>query len=412
MKFPFYIARRYLVSKKSHNAINLISRISMVGVSLGALALVVILSVFNGFDSLIKSMMSSFYPDIKISPASGKTFVLTDSVKQIIANMDGVIAYADVVEEDALFKFNDQYHLGRIKGIDSGYAEVTGIDTMMVEGKFTLHDGPFEGTIIGLGVQYYLNARLNFDKPIHIYIPKRTERFSLHPDKALNRTYLFPTGVYQVDQDIDSRYIFIPLKVARQLLDYTNEISHLEIGVSNKTQIKPFKENLQKLLQPYNLVVETRYEQNKVFYKTMQSEKWMIFFILIFILFVASFNVISSLTMLIIEKKKDIATLRSLGADVQKIKSIFLTQGWLVSALGAIIGICTGVLIVWVQQQFGLIKLGGSGSFIIDAYPVKLKFSDTMLSFVVVLIIGFAAAWIPIRYITGKFVSEQNISAQ
>ncbi|NBC82481.1 MAG: FtsX-like permease family protein [Bacteroidetes bacterium] len=412
MNFPFRIAKRYLFAKKSHNAINIISYLSMAGVAVGTMALIIVLSVFNGFDSLIKSLFSSFSPDIEITALEGKSFSLDTLDLAKLQQLDEIEAIAEVVEENALFKYDDRYHIGNIKGIDSTYTRITGLDTMVMRGEFDLAVEPYSKTVIGQGVAYYLGIRLSLDRPLIIYMPKRTRNISYNPEQAFNERYLFPSGMFQVEQEFDSKYIFVPISIARDLLEFKNkQVTALEIKLIPGTSYSQITDKLQSLLGS-GFEVKDRYRQNEIFYKTMKSEKWMIFFILIFILILASFNIIGSLTMLIIEKKKDVSSLRSMGADIHLIRKIFLTEGWMISAIGACIGLVLGILISWLQQHFGIVKLGGSGAFIIDAYPVKLALLDILLGFTSVLAIGFLAAWFPIRYITGRYVIQQHYSTR
>jgi len=409
MNFPFQLAKRYLFAKKSHNAINIISYLSMGGIAVGTMALIVVLSVFNGFDGLIKSMFNSFSPDIVVQAKKGKSFLLDTIPSQEIKEITGIIAFSEVVEENSLLKHTDRYHIGRIKGVDSAYNYITGLDTMLVEGDFALEREPFPTAVIGRGVAYYLGVRLNLDRPVFMYMPRRTSGISYNPEQAFNKKYVFPSGVFQVEQEFDSKYIFIPISMARELMEFKpNEVTAIELKVHPQQPAKTVVKALENTLGP-NFEIKDRYQQNEIFYKTMQSEKWMIVFILLFILLLASFNIIGSLTMLIIEKKKDIGTLRSMGANTGLIKKIFLTEGWLISAIGATIGLVLGIAISWLQQEYGLIQLGGSGTFIIDAYPVRLNAGDIAFGYMSVLLIGFVAAWVPIRYITGKYVLSDDI---
>lgn len=406
MNFPFFISKRYLVAKKSRNAINIISMISIIGVTVGVASLIVVLSVFNGFDGVIKSMYNAFDPDIKITPATGKVFVLKDSVKNQILNHPAVLDVAESFEENALLKYDEQQYIATIKGVSENYKKVSGVDTMMVAGEYILESDNQQFAVVGQGVAYYLSLGLNYINPIVIYVPRREANISTNPARAFNRNYIFPSGVFGIQQEFDKKYIIVPLDFARELFDYTNQVSALEIKLMPGVKTDYVQQDLQKILGN-RLVIKNRYQQHEAFYKIMQSEKFFIFIILTFILIIASFNIIGSLTMLIIDKKDDIATFRSLGASLKTIRKIFLTEGWLITIVGAVFGLILGGAICWLQIKFELVKLQGSASFIIDAYPVAISWTDFVAVFVTIGLIGFLAAWYPVRYITKRYVIQE-----
>jgi len=403
VNLSFYIAKRYLFAKKSRNAINIISGVSVFGVAVGTIALIVVLSVFNGFDDLIKSLYSSFDPEIKITPAEGKTFVPHSASFDTLRQLEGVIFFSEVLEENALLRYGEKQYIATVKGIDEQFSDVTGIDTMIVEGEFSLYKKNRPYAIVGQGIAYYLGMGLNFITPINIYSLKRTGNISVNPEQAINRKYIFPSGVFSIEQEYNTKYILVPIQFARELLQYTDEVSALELRLDPEADPVAVQDRIQSLLGD-NYVIQNRNEQNELFYKIMKSEKWAIFFILTFILIVASFNIIGSLTMLILDKKKDIETLRSMGASDGLIKRIFVTEGWLISFSGALIGLLIGSLISWLQAKYGLIKLCGSGSFIIDAYPVVYQFTDVIKVLLTVMFIGFIAAWYPVRFTSKRFI--------
>jgi len=406
LNFPFFISKRYLVAKKSRNAINIISMISIIGVTVGVASLIVVLSVFNGFDGVIKSMYNAFDPDIKITPATGKVFVLKDSVKNQILNHPAVLDVAESFEENALLKYDEQQYIATIKGVSENYKKVSGVDTMMVAGEYILESDNQQFAVVGQGVAYYLSLGLNYINPIVIYVPRREANISTNPARAFNRNYIFPSGVFGIQQEFDKKYIIVPLDFARELFDYTNQVSALEIKLMPGVKTDYVQQDLQKILGN-RLVIKNRYQQHEAFYKIMQSEKFFIFIILTFILIIASFNIIGSLTMLIIDKKDDIATFRSLGASLKTIRKIFLTEGWLITIVGAVFGLILGGAICWLQIKFELVKLQGSASFIIDAYPVAISWTDFVAVFVTIGLIGFLAAWYPVRYITKRYVIQE-----
>lgn len=405
MNFSFYIAKRYLFAKKSRNVINIISAISVVGVSIGTMALIVILSVFNGFDNLVQSLFNSFDPDIKITLKEGKTFSSAAERIQNLKKLKGVLYMSEIIEENALLKYDDRQYIVTVKGVSDEFINMSGIDSMIIDGEFILKENKNNYAVIGQGVALSLSVGLNFITPINIYVPKRTQKVSLNPEQAFSRKYIYPSGIFAIQQDFDSRYIIVPIDFARDLLDYSNEVSAIELKLDPVFNKNKIQEEIKKHLGT-GYEVKNRFEQQELLYKIMKSEKWAIFLILTFILIIASFNVIGSLTMLIIEKKKDIDTLRSLGTNLSVLRKIFLFEGWMISILGAILGLMTGTIICWIQQHFGLIKIQGSDSFVIDTYPVNIELPDFIYVFLTVLFIGYLAAWYPVRYITRKFLID------
>ncbi|HBF89466.1 MAG TPA: hypothetical protein DDX39_12570 [Bacteroidales bacterium] len=405
MNFPLYIAKRYLFSKKSTNVINLISIISVIGVTVGTTALIVILSVFNGFDSLITSLFNSFNPDLQITVKEGKTFVPDEAIFNQIKTHKAVHFYSETIEDNALLKHKDKQYIATIKGVSDNYVNMSGIDSMIVDGEFLLRDQNRDYALIGQGVAYYLSIGLNYVFPtISIYVPKRKGSVSLSPENAFNRNSIMPSGIFSIQQDFDSKYVIVPLDFARKLYDYTNEVSAIELKINDYKNVSKVQKEISQILGD-KYKVKNRYEQNELLFKIMESEKWAIFLILSFILIIASFNVIGSLTMLIIDKKNDIFILRSLGADYQLIRRIFLFEGWMISFLGAVVGLLLGLFICFLQEKVGLIKLQGSGSFVIENYPVEVHYLDLFYVFATVMLIGFLASWYPVRYITKKFVA-------
>jgi lipoprotein-releasing system permease protein len=402
MNFPFYISKRYFFAKKSHSAINTISIISMIGVSVGAMALVVVLSVFNGFDELIKSLFNSFDPDLKITMVEGKSFTPDSIAYTKIENIKGVYKVAEVVEENALVQYREKQYISVIKGVSDSYALVSGVNKTVTEGKFLLKDGVVPFAVLGQGVAYYLGVGIGLGDPLVLYVPRRTAEVSMNPEEAFNRKYITPIGVFAIQQDFDSKYILVPIEFARKLLEYNKQVTALELKVFPGADVDNIQNEVKAILGK-KFAVKNRYEQQELFYKIMKSEKWAIFFILTFILIVASFNIIGSLTMLIIDKKKDITVLNSLGATWKTIQRVFLFEGLFISLLGAMIGVVMGLLICWAQIQFDIVKLQSTGTFVIDSYPVKIVFADIMLVLLTVVVIGFITSWIPIRVVSKKY---------
>ncbi len=406
MNFPFYISKRYLVAKKSKNVINIISLISVIGVTIGTAALIIVLSAFNGLDSLLKSMNDSFDPDLKILPASGKVFSIEDPKLEEVRKHQSIFDIAETLQENALLRYDDQQYIATVKGVSENFQNVTGIDTMLYVGDFILKHNNQPYAIVGQGVAYFLSLNLNYIDPIVIYVPRRDAKISLNPQQAFNRNYIFPSAIFAIQQEFDTKYILVPLDYAQKLFDYKNQVSALEIKIKQGYTIDKVQKEIQEILG-LDYEVKNRYQLHEAFYKIMKSEKFYIFLILTFILIVASFNIIGSLTMLIIDKKEDISTFRSLGANLSTIRKIFLAEGWLITIVGAAFGLILGYLVCWIQIKFEPIKLGSSGSFIVDAYPVKLIWTDFMLIFLTVVSIGYLAAWYPVRYITKRFVIQE-----
>lgn len=399
MKLAFYIARRYLVSRKSANIVNLISAISVVGVAIGTMALIVVLSAFNGIDSFIAGMLSNFDPDLKITAAQGKSFSPDDADFESVKQLEGVASYAEVVEENALLSYEGRLKYAVVKGVATDYAAFSGLDSVMVDGEFFLKKGSQNYAVIGEGVRYELSVGLSFVSPIYVNVPRRDFRSTINIDQSLNRGHVFPAGSFSVEQEIDSKYILVPLDFARSLFELEGRLTSLELKVDDQTEVATVKAAVQQVLGE-QFVVQDRYEQHEFLYRVMRSEKWSSFLILSFILVIASFNLLGSLTMIIIDKKDDIKILGSMGANKKLIRQIFLFEGWLVSFSGAIGGLILGVVLVWAQTRFELLKLPGDGSFALSAYPVDLQLIDVSATFLIVLCIGFFAAWYPVRSIS------------
>jgi len=407
VRLSLYIARRYLFAKKSRNAINVISAVSVTGVAVGTMALIIVLSVFNGLESMVSSIFNTFDPDLKITATEGKTF-RSDSTKLILlSGTEGISCYSLTLEENALLKYADRQYIATVKGVDNNYLKVTGLDSSMFEGDFILtSESGRQWAVVGLGVARYLGLRISFITPLNIWVPKRTGSVSLNPENAFINRFIFPSGIFEVEQEFDSKYVFIPLNFARSLFEYEKEIGSIEIKLSGKADAVTVQKKVREIFGN-GFLVRNRYEQQEIFYKVMRSERLAIFVILTLILIIASFNIIGSLTMLIIEKERDIGILKSLGADNSLIRKIFIFEGWLISIIGALSGLALGFFLCWLQQRFGLIRLQ-SESLIMDAYPVVLKLKDFIIVPVTVLSIGYWAAWYPVRYLTKKFLRSNE----
>lgn len=399
LSFSLKIARRYLFSKKSHNAINIISSISALGVAIGTMALVVVLSVFNGFEGLVSSMFSSFDPELRITLSHGKSFDTQQTEIQKLKNLKLIAIFTEVVEENALLRYKDKQMPSTVKGVSTNFAQLTNIKKLIYDGKFELYDGAFERIVPGVGVATILGLNAHFIDPIYIYAPKRNSKINLlRPETSFNQTSCFVSGIFSTQQaQYDDKFVLVSLQHARELFDYdSTTVTAIELKLNSTVNISESQQEIRKLLgEKYQ--VKNRYEQQEGFYKIMKIEKWITFLILSFILLIASFNIIGSLSMLIIDKKNDIATLESLGASKKLIRRIFLFEGWMISASGALIGIILGTLLSLIQEFFGILKLGNG--YVVDAYPISTDFTDISLIFITVLVLGFLAAFYPSKYL-------------
>ena len=407
MKLSLYIAKRYLFAKKSRNAINVISGVSVAGVAVGTMALIIILSVFNGLELMVTSIFNTFDPDLKITAAEGKTFSPDAGKLEMLLKVDGISCYSMTLEENALLKYGDKQFIGTIKGVDENYVRVTDIDSSMWEGEFILsseNDRPW--AIPGIGVAQYLGIRINFITPLFIYVPRVSAGTTIDPGDAFNRKYVFPSGIFQIEQTYDSKYVYLPISFVRELIQNENGVSSIEIKFTEDADAVRTGRIVKNLFGKEYLV-RNRYEQQEIFYKVMRSERLAIFFILTLIIVIASFNIVGSLTMLIIEKERDIEILRSLGADNNLIRKIFLFEGWLISIIGAAAGMILGFIVCWLQQNYGIVRLNSS-TLLMDAYPVLMKLKDFIIVPATVLLIGFWAAWYPVRYLTKKYLSKNE----
>lgn len=408
MNFPFYIARRYLFSKKSHNAINVISLISVCGVVIATIALVCALSVYNGFNDLVSSLFSHFDPELKITARYGKVFNPDNDTIRQIRNMPEVAIASEVLQDNALIKYKERQEVGVIKGVDNRFSQLVNIDSVLIDGEFKLSDEVANYAILGIGLASHLGINTGFISPLEIYVPKRDQKVNMaNPATSFNIGYSFISAVFRINQQqYDDYYMLIPLEQARSLLHYENEISALELKIKEGVSI----EAVEKQIKAYvgdRYIVQNRFEQQEASFKMMQVEKWITFLILCFILAIALFNIVGSLSMLMIEKKEDVQTLRNMGANESQIQQIFLFEGWMISGFGAIFGILVGLILCLIQQEYGLIQLGDTaGAFIIDAYPVHVLPGDICMIFITVLVIGFLAAWYPVRYLGRKWIRK------
>jgi lipoprotein-releasing system permease protein len=406
VRLSVYIAKRYLFARKSRNAINIISGISVAGVSVGTMALIIILSVFNGLEEMVSSIFNTFDPEIRITAAEGKVFIPDQEKIARLNQLEGIYSFSLTLEENAMFRYEEKEFIASVRGVDDNYPLVTGLDSAIIEGEFRLRSpGGRPEAVIGAGVASRLGLNIYFIAPLQIWVPRRTGTTNLDPEDAFIKKYISPSGVFRIEQEFDSKYVLIPLDFARDLLEYDAEISSIEIKTENSADPDDIKSAVKEIFgSDFN--VRDRLEQQSVFYKVMRSERLAIFIILTLILLIASFNIIGSLTMLIIEKERDIEILKSLGADNSLIRRIFIFEGWLISIIGAATGLLLGFIICWLQMRFGFIQLSGD-TLIMKAYPVVLKLRDFITVPATVLLIGYWAAWYPVLYLTKKYLVKK-----
>ena len=393
---PLRFALRYLFARKSHNVINIISGISVAGMAIGTAALVIILSVFNGFNKLVSDSLGDAQPDLVVKPAAGKAFVPDSTVFAWLYDQDMVYNMSSIIEEQAFISFDGKQSLARVKGVDSVFEEETPLKDHITDGVFALHRGTRPLAVVGSSLAWSMDINPRFIAPLEIYYPDREGSVSLsNPAASLRSTKVTVTGLFAINAELDAELVLVPIETMRELLDYDDEVSAVEIRVKEGTSDKALQglvSQLEERLGPGFTVLD-RYRQNEALYKMMRYEKLAIYMILIFIVIIIAFNIYSSLTMLIIEKKDDIGTLRSLGAPEPMTRRIFLLEGWLISLLGLVIGLALGIACVLLQQKFGLIRM--PGSYIISAYPVILKASDIIWTVVGVSLVGYLIALLP-----------------
>src|SRR5690554_5907021 len=411
MNVSFFIARRYLFSKKSHNAINVISAISVCGIAIATMAMVVVLSVFNGFGGIVEGMFSAFDPDLKITVREGKVFDYDNPLFEEALQVEGIQMISESLEENALFSFDGQQVPVLMKGVSDEFNNMTEMEKLMVDGTFKLREDVVDYTTLGAGLAVSLGARPGFINPIEIYAPKRDVRVNLaNPAAAFTTGYVQIGGVFSLNTPkYDENMAIMPISKVRELLNYTNEVTSLEVKLTPGASLKKVKRQIKNILGE-DFLVEDRYEQQRESYRMLQVEKWVTFLILAFILLIAVFNVVGSLSMLIVEKREDINSLRNMGASNNLISRIFLNEGWLITFSGIIAGIATGLVLCLLQQHFGFIRLSDiPGAYIIDAYPVIVKFIDIIVIFAVVSIIGLVTVLYPVNNLRKKLNISQSI---
>lgn len=407
--FPYYIAKRYLFSKKTHNAINIISLISVCGVAFTTMALVCTLSVFNGFQDLVASFFTAFDPQLKIVPVEGKVFHRNDPAIQKLRGDKDIALFSECLEDNALAVYKNRQVMVSIKGVEDQFSELTDINKLLYgEGSFVLHADVLQYGVLGIGLANSLGVGAYFEEPLQIYAPKKGAQINVaNPTTAFRQSELNSSGVvFSVNMEkYDSHYILTSIEFARHLFDQPDMVSSIDLKLKDHVDVEDAKHRIQDLLGADRFKVLDRYEQQADMFRIMKVEKLIAYIFLTFILLIACFNIIGSVSMLIIDKKDDVHTLRNLGANDSQIIRIFLYEGRMISTLGAVVGLLLGLLLCWLQQTFGLIKMGSStGLFLVDAYPVSVYWGDLLLVFVTVILVGYVALWLPIRYLGKRLI--------
>ena len=406
MRLPLFIANRYLLAKKSHNLINIITWISILGISVGSFALIVVLSAFNGLEQVISSMNSRLTPDLQISPLKGKTIDLTAFPLGQLKDIQGVEYVIPTIIEDALFRANDKQHIGQVKGVGLEYQQIDRINEIVFgnEGLQLADDEEHDFAVPGAGVAWYLG--INAYNPyamVRVYVPKRGNASLMSLENSFNSDVLTVRSVFSTEQEQDEKMVLVPFDWLSELLEYENKATNVELFTIPNADLNKIKKSVGTIIGE-DFTVKNQQEQQETLYKIMRSEKWAVYVILTFILILATFNVVGSLSMLMIDKRKDTEILKSMGADNRLIQRIFMNEGLLISVAGGIIGLLLGIILVLLQQQFGFVKFGTGGNYVVDAYPVLLKLKDVLLIFATILVVGCTSAFLTVRHAMRKEV--------
>ena len=404
MNVSFFIARRYLFSKKSHNVVNVISAISVCGIAVATAAIICVLSIFNGFGGIMEGTFNAFDPDLKITVKEGKVFDYHTPEFGKALQVNGIQVISESLEENALFMFGESQVPVLMKGVSEEFKWMTDMEKLLLEGSFNLREDVVDYTTLGSGLAMTLGARPGFINPIEIYAPKRDVRVNLaNPAAAFTRAYIQVGGVFSLNSpEYDEQMAIIPIQLARDLFGYENQVTSLDIKLEPNVSVNRVKREIARILGD-DFLVEDRYQQQKESYRMMQIEKWVTFLIMVFVLLIAVFNLVGSLSMLIVEKRDDIKSLQNMGASEQLISRVFLYEGWLISFIGIISGIIIGLSLCLLQQHFGLLRLSDTpGAYIIDAYPVIVKMTDVVITFAVVSLISLLTVLYPVNNLRKK----------
>lgn len=399
MKLPLFIAQRYLLAKKSHNLIDIITWISIVSISVASFALIVVLSAFNGLEKVISTMNNRLTPDLQIAPVKGKTIDLTSFPVEQLKKVGGVDFVVPTITDDALFRANDKQHFGQVKGVGMEYEQIARLNEVMFgDADLILGDEGYAFAIPGAGVAWHLGV--NPYSPyamVRIYVPKRGDASKMSLESSFNSEVLTVQSVFSTEQEQDENLVLVPFDWLSELMEYEDKASNVELFLAPNADVRKVKKEVNALLGSA-FSVKDQQEQQATLYRIMRSEKWAVYVILVFILILATFNVVGSLSMLMIEKRKDTEILRSMGADKGLIRKIFMNEGLLISVAGGVIGLLLGIVVVLLQQKFGFVKFGTGGNYVVDAYPVWLKLKDVLLIFATIVVVGCTSAWLTVKH--------------
>ncbi len=410
MRLPLFIANRYLLAKKSHNLINIITWISILGISVGSFALIVVLSAFNGLEKVISSMNNRLTPDLQIATVKGKTIDLTTFPLGQLKDIQGVDYVIPTITEDALFRANEKQHIGQVKGVGLEYQQIDRLNEVVFgDTDLVLSDeDEHYFAVPGAGVAWYLG--INAYNPyamVRVYVPKRGNASLMSLENSFNSDVLTIQSVFSTEQEQDEKMVLVPFDWLSELLEYEDKANNVELFLAPNADINKVKKTVTSLIGD-DYVVKNQQEQQETLYKIMRSEKWAVYVILTFILILATFNVVGSLSMLMIDKRKDTEILKAMGADNRLIQRVFMNEGLLISVAGGLIGLLLGVILVLLQQQFGFVKFGTGGNYVVDTYPVLLKLKDVLLIFATILVVGCTSAFLTVRHAMRKSVDQKS----
>lgn len=410
MRLPLFIANRYLLAKKSHNLINIITWISILGISVGSFALIVVLSAFNGLEKVISSMNNRLTPDLQIATVKGKTIDLTTFPLGQLKDVQGVDYVIPTITEDALFRANEKQHIGQVKGVGLEYQQIDRLNEVVFgDTDLVLSDeDEHYFAVPGAGVAWYLG--INAYNPyamVRVYVPKRGNASLMSLENSFNSDVLTVQSVFSTEQEQDEKMVLVPFDWLSELLEYEDKANNVELFLAPNADINKVKKTVTSLIGD-DYSVKNQQEQQETLYKIMRSEKWAVYVILTFILILATFNVVGSLSMLMIDKRKDTEILKAMGADNRLIQRVFMNEGLLISVAGGLIGLLLGVILVLLQQQFGFVKFGTGGNYVVDTYPVLLKLKDVLLIFATILVVGCTSAFLTVRHAMRKSVDQKS----
>ena len=413
MRLPLFIANRYLLAKKSHNLINIITWISILSISVASFALIVVLSAFNGLEKVISDMNNRLTPDLQISPAKGKTIDMASFPLPELKGIQGVEYVVPTLTEDALLRANDKQHIGQVKGVGIEYQNIERLrEVTFNQEPLLFSDGEHHFAVPGAGVAWFLG--MNAYDPyamIRVYVPKRGNASLMNLESGFNSGSLTVSSVFSTEQELDEKMVLVPYEWLSQLLEYEDKANDVELFLAPNADGSRVKKEVKSLLGS-GFMVKNQQEQQETLYRVMRSEKWAVYVILTFILVLATFNVVGSLSMLMIDKRKDTQILRSMGADNQLIRKVFMNEGLLISVAGGVIGLMLGMVLILLQERFGFVKFGTGGNYVVDAYPVLLKLKDVLLILATIIVVGCTSAFLTVRRAMRHETPQSYSSAQ